>query len=100
MLGSFGFVDYGASSSIAALYIFFTLFINVVLLNFLIAIIGDTYEKELEKKLDAATLELAVLLCEIEDVDLSAAELSNPDYFPAFLHVLKVRMRVRVRRQL
>ena len=43
----------------------------------------------LEKKDEAANLERAVLVCEIENVDLSAAELMSADSFPAFLHVLQ-----------
>ena len=70
-------------------YLLFTGVINILLLNFLIAIIGDTYEKELERAPEASMMERGTLLCEIEDVDLSAAELRDNELFPDWLHVLK-----------
>ena len=90
MLGNFGSVEYADQSpTVLALILFFTLSVNIILLNTLIAIISDTYEKELDKSRQASLLERATLLCEIEDVDLSEAELLRLDYFPDWLHVLK-----------
>ena len=90
MLGNFGGVDYAdKSATVLVLIVFFTISVNIILLNTLIAIISDTYEKELDKSRQASLLERATLLCEIEDVDLSEAELLRLDYFPDWLHVLK-----------
>jgi len=89
MLGNFGSVDYSASSQVLTYLLLFTLLVNIVLLNTLIAIISERFEKELEKARESAALERALLVLEIEELHLSDAQRRRADWFPAWLHALK-----------
>ena len=60
----------------------------LVILNLLIALMGDSYEKVQESAEVEFRRQRAQLLREYE-FHMSAADRNNPKYFPRWLHVLK-----------
>jgi len=84
---SHGGKDEGSSLLMLFFFHYFTLFVNIVLLNVLIAIISDSYERVQEKFKARSLLQRAQLLLEMEEV-MSEQELEDPKLFPAWCHVL------------
>eukprot|EP00966_Prymnesium_polylepis_P155281 3586323-Prymnesium_polylepis.1 len=83
-MGTFKTSHYSSgSNSFLMLFFFhyFTLSVNIVLLNVLIAMICDTYERVQEKFTGRSLLQRAELLLEMEEV-MSDAERDNPKLFP------------------
>ena len=73
-----------------ALMIVFLFFVVVVLLNLLIALMGDIYERVQESASSEATYGLAKLVMEYEGLLPRAFKESKKDeYFPAWLYILK-----------
>ena len=72
---------------LALLYGVFSLLLVVIVLNALIAIMGDTYDKVMEHQRPRALLERAQLLLEIER-GMSAAQRRNKAFFPAYVHAI------------
>ena len=62
--------DQGSSLLMLFFFHYFTLFVNIVLLNVLIAIISDSYERVQEKFKARSLLQRAQLLLEMEEVRL------------------------------
>mmetsp|Transcript_38088 Transcript_38088/g.120281 ORF Transcript_38088/g.120281 Transcript_38088/m.120281 type:complete len:266 (-) Transcript_38088:27-824(-) len=90
MLGDFDIEKFdGTRSPLLAklLFVSFTLLQSILLLNLLIALMGDSYEKVQEKAISYTLLERASIICEIE-LMMSDADKKNPNYFPKWLHVL------------
>ena len=87
-IGEFDPHTYQDSALKAFFFHYFTIFVNIVLLNVLIAIISDTYGRVDEKRAARSLLQRARLLQEIES-RIPARELANPVLFPVWLHVLK-----------
>jgi len=70
------------------LYVLWSLFLIIVMLNSLIAILGDTYDRVMEFQDPRGLLERARLLLELEQ-QMSPRERNNNKYFPPFVHVIK-----------
>jgi len=86
-LGEFERETYEESLLVAFVFHYFTIFVNIVLLNVLIAIISDTYERVEEKGKARGLLMRARLLLEMQD-SMPAELLEDTDLFPKWLHVL------------
>uniref|UniRef100_A0A7S2FTK0 Ion transport domain-containing protein n=1 Tax=Haptolina brevifila TaxID=156173 RepID=A0A7S2FTK0_9EUKA len=78
----------GTSALIPALLVLITLFVQIVMLNALIAIMGDTYARLSEVRHDAALLGRAQLLQEMERQGASDQERVN--HFPLWLHTIRL----------
>ena len=89
-LGSFNGETYTDSLLMTFFFHYFTLFVNIVLLNVLIAIISDTYTRVTEKTASRSLLQRAQLLLELEET-MPQSELDDKRLFPAWLHVLQRR---------
>ena len=92
MLSEFDFSgEYlGQSSDIIAtciLFFTFTFGINIVMLNLLIAIMGDTFDRIQENSQAEFMFARAQIVLEYEG-NLSEEEKNNPDWFPTWLQVL------------
>ncbi|GMI01212.1 hypothetical protein TrST_g7001 [Triparma strigata] len=92
MLSEFDFSgEYlGKSSDIIAtciLFFTFTFGINIVMLNLLIAIMGDTFDRIQENSQAEFMYARAQIVLEYEG-NLSEEEKNNPDWFPTWLQVL------------
>ena len=101
VVGTFRARDFQDSESAA----FFLCGMVVVMLNMLIAIMGDSYEKVKESEVVEARRLRAQTIID-EEALMSDADLANPDYFPDFLQVLRAtedkeveRRRARARRR-
>ena len=72
------------------LMVVFLFFVVVVLLNLLIALMGDIYERVQESASSEATYGLAKLVMEYEGLlSRSFKESKKDEYFPAWLYILK-----------
>lgn len=72
------------------LMVVFLFFVVVVLLNLLIALMGDIYERVQESASSEATYGLAKLVMEYEGLlSKSFKEKNKEEYFPAWLYILK-----------
>ena len=72
------------------LMVVFLFFVVVVLLNLLIALMGDIYERVQESASSEATYGLAKLVMEYEGLlPRSFKESKREEYFPAWLYILK-----------
>ena len=78
----------GGRCMMALLFFGFTFVINVVALNSLIALMGDSWERTQETADARGLQQRAQLLCEME-LGMSDAEKANPDLFPLLLHCLQ-----------
>lgn len=80
----FGETGLYASSSMAIFFfVIFTLLLNIVMLNALIAIMGDTYDRVSESRIEQGLLQRAQLLVELEaqmdkDNNVSAGDVGQP----------------------
>merc|ERR1719158_698344 len=83
-LGNFGNAEYENSLFDGLMFIFQSLFMCVVMLNLLIAIMGDTFARVKENATVAYFEELAGLLQEIEDA-MSDEQRMNLGWFPNYL---------------
>ena len=88
MLGDFDVSTYTASPLLTTFFLWYTCVVNIVLLNALISIISDTYEKVLDSSTQRKLFRRAELLVEIEML-MDRSDYDNTDYFPAYLHVLQ-----------
>ena len=64
--------------------------VPIVLLNLLIALMSDSYQRIQDRSIIELRFLRARILLEIE-LYLSPKELANPDWFPRYLHVLVPR---------
>ena len=74
-------------SELWLLYVVWNLFLVVVMLNSLIAILGDTYDRVMEYKVPRGILERARLILAIEE-QMSQADRRRDKYFPHFVHAI------------
>ena len=91
MLGDFDLVEYTATSnatSSIALFIVFMYLVNIILLNLLIAIMGDIFDQIQEKARAQFLYSKAKLILEFEDI-MSEEDLKSNEMFPTWLQVLK-----------
>jgi hypothetical protein len=89
VVGSFHMSDYQTTLSTAS-FLFF-LFLNViVMLNLLIAIMSDSYEKVKDGEVVEA-LKLRAETIIAEEAMMSEADWRNASYFPAYLEVLQAK---------
>lgn len=86
-LGEFSVDTYEESLLIACFYHYYTVFVNIVLLNVLIAIISDTYERVEEKSKARGLLMRARILLEMQD-SMTDEMLADEVMFPKWLHVI------------
>lgn len=82
--GSYSTSDYEKSGLDMVMFLVQSLLMLVVMLNLLIAIMGDTYSRVKEEETVTYFRELADLIDEIED-RMSAKQLSNREWFPEYL---------------
>ena len=61
---------------------------QVVMLNALIAIMGDTYSRVSETRVEEGSQQRAELIVELAD-SMSEAQKLNPAYFPRWIHAIK-----------
>ena len=61
-------------------------FLNIILLNFIIAVISESYEKVMQKMVAESYKQQAMLIRERE-MHMTQKELDSFDYFPRFLVV-------------
>ncbi|GMI11132.1 hypothetical protein TrVE_jg9613 [Triparma verrucosa] len=90
MLGDFDIDDFHQSLSyisIAILFITFTVFINIIMLNLLIAIMGDIFDRIQENARAEFMFARAGIVLEFEET-LSDDQKKNPEWFPEWLQVL------------
>ena len=73
---------------VKVVFILVMLFVNIVMLNLLIAIMGDSYDKVQENAFLEYRREKARVLMEIE-IMMTKKERKREDYFPRWLHVLQ-----------
>jgi len=73
----------------ALLLILMTLLVDIVMLNALIAIMGDTYDRVSETRSEMGLLGQAQLLVEIEK-SMSTTDRRNACFFPRWLHAIRV----------
>ena len=64
------------------------LLVAIIMLNALIAIMGDTYDRVSERRLEWGLQGKALVLIEIEYA-MTKDEWKNPAFFPRWLHVIK-----------
>jgi len=86
-LGEFEVHTYADSLLVKFFFHYFTVIVNIVLLNVLIAIISDTYERVEEKGKARGLLQRARILLEMQD-SMSDEQLADETLFPAWLHVI------------
>ena len=58
---------YASSPLTTSIFAFYTLMLNIVMLNALIAIMGDTYDRVSETRVERGLLQRAMLLVELEE---------------------------------
>ncbi|GMH63294.1 hypothetical protein TL16_g03675 [Triparma laevis f. inornata] len=90
MLGDFDIDDFTTSVSyvsIATLFIAFTVFINIIMLNLLIAIMGDIFDRIQENARAEFMFARARIILEFEET-LSEEQKKNAEWFPEWLQVL------------
>ncbi|KAL1507729.1 hypothetical protein AB1Y20_007342 [Prymnesium parvum] len=74
----------------AALLFSMTLLVDIVMLNALIAIMSDTYDRVSEARVEMGLLGQAQLLVDIEKV-MNDEDRRSKDYFPKWLHVIRIK---------
>ena len=87
IVGTFEMSDYANSES-RAFFLLFLFGVLIVMLNLLIAIMSDSYEKVKESEVVEARKLRAQTIID-EEAGMSQAARANPDYFPQFLRVLQ-----------
>jgi hypothetical protein len=89
-VGTFAMSDYTNSGATAVFYLFLFLMV-VVMLNLLIAIMGNSYDNIKESEVVEARKLRARTIIDEEALMLDSGECeNNPAYFPAYLEVLQV----------
>jgi hypothetical protein len=90
LLGNFDTSDYALgpySILLKLLFVGSMLLVAIVLLNLLIAIMGNSYSRIKERQATELTALRTAILMELE-LDMSDADLQRKDWFPSYLHVL------------
>ncbi|GMH58532.1 hypothetical protein TrST_g1037 [Triparma strigata] len=90
LLGDFNVEEFNASVNFGTtllLFVVFMFFINIVMLNLLIAIMGDIFDNIQENANSEFLFARAEIIIEIENM-LSPKELENEEWFPIWLQVL------------
>jgi len=85
-LGDFEQDTYTDNGLMTVVFVYFTLFVNVILFNVLIAIISDTFERVMETAGHRVLAQKADLLLSMQKI-MRKAERGRTDWFPAWLHV-------------
>uniref|UniRef100_A0A7S1XMJ4 Ion transport domain-containing protein n=1 Tax=Phaeomonas parva TaxID=124430 RepID=A0A7S1XMJ4_9STRA len=91
MLGDFDMQEFGGSvnpSLTAALFVLFMVLVNIVYLNLLIAIMGDTFDEVQESAKAQYLYSLAKIILEYEEVLPPDVRSKNTQWFPEYLQVL------------
>ncbi|GMH78467.1 hypothetical protein TL16_g07811 [Triparma laevis f. inornata] len=91
LLGDFNVAEFSASSSYMVtliLFVVFMVFINIVMLNLLIAIMGDIFDRIRENAKAEFTFARAMIILEFEEM-LSSRRFKNGTWFPTWLQVLE-----------
>ena len=90
LLGDFNVDEFNASVSFGTtllLFVVFMFFINIVMLNLLIAIMGDIFDRIQENARAEFMFARAGIIVEFENM-LSTGDLKNEEWFPTWLQVL------------
>ena len=87
MLGAFDVTDYTNAESLI-FFVIFLFLVLIVMLNLLIAIMSDTYERIMESWEFEGIRMQAETIIEQEQL-MSTSDKSNPEYFPKYLQVLR-----------
>jgi hypothetical protein len=86
-MGDFEQDSYNDSALLATVFLYATFIVNIVFLNALIAIMGDTYDNVQETRLERSLLRRGKLLIEIQSL-MMEKELDNPELFPKWVHAI------------
>ena len=87
-LGSFTTAHYDSETSTLGGFFVFLFLVVIVMLNLLIAIMSDSYERVMEANVvEGRKLRIQTILD--EEALMSSAEWDNPSYFPPYLQVLR-----------
>ena len=87
-LGSFSISDFDGLTFTLITFLVFVFFVVIVMLNLLIAIMSDSYERVMEANVvEARKLRVQTILD--EERMMSSADRANPLFFPPFLQVLR-----------
>ena len=89
-MGDFEQESYNDSALLATVFLYATFIVNIVFLNALIAIMGDTYDKVQETRLERSRLQRGKLLIEIQSL-MTEADLDNTELFPKWVHAIVKR---------
>jgi hypothetical protein len=89
-MGDFEQNSYNDSTLLATVFLYATFIVNIVFLNALIAIMGDTYDNVQETRLERSRLQRGKLLIEIQSL-MMEKELDNPELFPKWVHAIVKR---------
>ncbi|KAL1495122.1 hypothetical protein AB1Y20_016989 [Prymnesium parvum] len=73
-----------------ALLFSMTLLVDIVMMNALIAIMSDTYDRVSESRLEMGLLGQAQLLVDIEKA-MNDEDRHNKDFFPKWLHIIRIK---------
>jgi len=73
-----------------ALLFSMTLLVDIVMMNALIAIMSDTYDRVSESRLEMGLLGQAQLLVDIEKA-MNDEDRRNKDFFPKWLHIIRIK---------
>ena len=89
MVGQSDILDYTTAET-KAMFVLFLFLVVIIMLNLLIAIMSDTYERVTENN-DAEARKLRAQIIIDEEKLLAPAELLHPPHFPAFLQLLQAK---------
>ncbi len=81
---------YTADVSDALVFTYATFFVNVVLLNALIAIMGDSYDKAQDAREETARAQRGQMMLENQQ-NMREGELADPELFPRWVHAIVKR---------
>jgi len=87
MLGDFDWEEFD-TVTMKALWVFYTLVVPIIILNLVIAIMGNSFDKVQETMRNAQLVNLAKLMIEIE-LMMPTKALNDVKNFPLWVHVLK-----------
>jgi hypothetical protein len=89
-MGDFEQDSYNDSALLATVFLYATFIVNIVFLNALIAIMGDTYDNVQKEGVELSRLQRGKLLIEIQSL-MMEKELDNPELFPTWVHAIVKR---------
>jgi hypothetical protein len=90
-MGDFEQDSYNDSALLATVFLYATFIVNIVFLNALIAIMGDTYDNVQETRLERSRLQRGKLLIEIQSLMMEKELDNSKELFPKWVHAIVKR---------